>query len=169
MNIPILKTERLQLVPPSGEHAPAYREFYGDALASKFYGGPLEADDAWLKLARDVGHWHLRGYGLWILETLSDREVIGGCGLFLHEGWRRPELTWWILPDARRKGYAREASLAVIDYGYQSLKWDKVQTYMVDENTAARALAGSLGGRKIGRETFPDGLDRDIYGFQKNL
>ncbi len=141
----------------------AYRDFYADGEASKFYGGPLAADAAWIKLARDVGHWHLRGYGPWVLEGKETGEVVGGCGLFLHSGWQRPELTWWIASGARRRGYAREASIAVIDFGYETLQWDSVQTYFKDENTAAKLLVQSFGGVCIARATFPDGVDRDVY------
>lgn len=140
-----------------------YREFYGDAAASKFYGGPKSESESWDKLAGDLGHWHLRGYGLWALRTKTDNQTVGACGLVWPHGWQRPELTWWIASNARRKGFAREASVAAIRFGYQQLKWDLVQTYMKDENEAARALVLSLGGTKIARETFPDGLDRDVY------
>jgi len=34
---------------------------------------------------------------------------------------------------------------------------------MNDENTAARHLAIKLGGEIMTRETFPDGLERDVY------
>lgn len=163
LQTPTLQTERLVLRQLQEGDAQAYQEFYADAEASKFYGGPLAADAAWLKLARDVGHWHLRGYGPWILERKHDREIVGGCGFFLHSGWRRPELTWWIASHARRMGFAKEASRAAIEFGYHTLKWDLVQTYMKDENVAAKSLVLSLGGEFIDRETFPDGIARDIY------
>lgn len=166
MDIPVLETQRLRLVPPGERHFESYRAFYSDASASRYYGGPLAADGAWLKLARDVGHWHLRGYGMWMVETKACSTSVGGCGLYLNEGWRRPELTWWILPDARRKGYAREASDAVIEYGYRQLGWESVETYMLDTNEAARALTMALGAEKIGRETFPDGAMRDVFRFK---
>lgn len=93
--------------------------------------------------------------------------MIGGCGLWWPEGYPRSELTWWIIPSARRNGYATEASKAVIDFAYQKLGWDMVETHMNDENVAARKLAEALGGTVIARETFPDGLTRDIFHLPK--
>ncbi len=89
--------------------------------------------------------------------------MIGGCSLWWPEGWPRSELTWWIVPAARRKGYAREASRAAIAFGYRELGWDVVETHMNDENVAARRLAESLGGSVIARAAFADGVKRDVY------
>jgi ribosomal-protein-alanine N-acetyltransferase len=163
LQIPTLQTERLALRAPRESDTQAYQDFYSDGEASKFYGGPLAADAAWLKLARDVGHWHLRGYGPWVLERKNDKKVVGGCGLFLHNGWSKPELTWWIASHARRMGFATEASKAAIHFGYETLKWELVQTYMKDENVAAKSLVKSLGGLFLVRQTFPDGIARDVY------
>lgn len=161
--IPILETDRLIMRAPRASDFAIYRDFYGDAAASKFYGGPKSEAESWEKLAGDLGHWHLRGYGLWALETQQDNRTVGVCGLVWPYGWQRSELTWWIASDARRQGFAREASVAAIRFGYQQLKWDLVQTYMKDENEAAKALVLSLGGTQIAREKFPDGISRDVY------
>ena len=161
--IPTIETDRLILRAPCEGDASAYAAFYADAETSAFYGGPLLEHDAWGMMARDIGHWSLRGYGIWIMERRDTGAVVGGCGLMWPTGWPRPELTWWILPDARRMGFAKEASRGAIAFGYDRLGWDIVQTHMKDDNLAARALTQSLGGTVIAREPFPDGLDRDIF------
>ena len=162
-DIPTLETDRLMLRAPCESDFPIYRDFYGDAEASKFYGGPKNEAETRDRLASDLGHWQLRGYGLWMLETKQDSQSVGACGLMWPHGWQRSELTWWIASHSRRQGFAKEASQAVIRFGYQQLGWDLVQTYMKDENQAAKALVQSLGGTKMARETFPDGLERDVY------
>ena len=165
---PRFETDRLILRSPREGDAVAYTDFYADPEASAFYGGPLLAHDAWGMMARDVGHWSLRGYGIWVVERRDTGAVVGGCGLMWPTGWPRSELTWWILPDARRQGFAREASRAAIAFGYDTLGWERVETHMKDDNVAARALALSLGGTVIAREAFPDGLDRDIYALPRS-
>jgi RimJ/RimL family protein N-acetyltransferase len=159
---PSLLTDRLVLRAPGPEDWPLYRNFYADAEASAFYGGPLTPDQAWRKLAGDIGHWVLRGHGLWVAVTRDTGGPVGGCGLVWPEGWPRHELTWWILPRARRRGYALEASRAAIDWAY-ARGWQAVETHMRDENAPARALAERLGGRVIAREAFPDGEMRDVF------
>ena len=163
MEIPTLYTERLILRAPSLADFETYVRFYADAEASSFYGGPMTAAQAWRKLAYDLGHWALRGFGIWALAERQGGQTIGGCGIVWPEGWPRHELTWWIVTPARRKGYAEEGSRAVINWAKQALGWTQVETHINDRNEAARRLAAKLGGLVVARELFPDGLGRDIY------
>jgi len=162
-----VKTERLTLRLPTNEDFAVYRDFFADAEASHFYNGPMEAGDAWRVLATDLGHWALRGYGRWAVVEQSTGRMVGGCGLWWPEGYPRSELTWWIVPSARRNGYALEASRAAIAFGYDVLGWELVETHMNDENVAARKLVDKLGGSKILREKFPDGLERDVFALPR--
>jgi [ribosomal protein S5]-alanine N-acetyltransferase len=166
--IPTLETERLILRAPEGGDFPVYGDFFADAEASSFYGGPMEADRAWRVLAADIGHWVLRGYGRWSVIEKTSGQMVGGCGLWWPEGYPRSELTWWIIPSARRHGYALEASKAAVQFGYRTLDWPLVETHMNDENVAARRLTEKLGGVIIARETFPDGLERSVYALPDN-
>ena len=161
--IPTLETERLMLRGPQAEDFSVYRDFFADAEGSRFYGGPLSAEQAWRMLATDLGHWALRGFGRWSVVVKDNGEMIGGCGIWWPEGLARSELTWWIVPSARRNGYALEASRAAVQFGYRRLGWSMVETHMRDENVAAVRLAEKLGGRILARETFPDGVARNVY------
>lgn len=162
MQIPTLSTDRLDLIPPDHGCDLAYQRFYTDAEASAAYGGPLSPAAAWARLGYDIGAWHLQGFGVWALRRRDDATVIGVCGFWQGRGWPR-ELTWWLLPEARGKGYAHEASLAVVRHAYHAFGWESVQTYCADTNHAAQALILRLGGFKVSRQTFPDGAQRNIY------
>jgi RimJ/RimL family protein N-acetyltransferase len=164
-SIPILTTSRLTLRGPSASDFSVYSSFYGDAEASRFYGGPLDAAQAWRRLAQDIGHWTLRGHGMWVMVEQASGSTIGGCGIVHPEGWPRHELSWWVVPTARRLGYAEEASRAAIRWALNDLGWSAVETHMKDENVPARALAVKLGGRLVGRQPFPDGILRDVFAF----
>ncbi|MEM9098832.1 MAG: GNAT family N-acetyltransferase [Pseudomonadota bacterium] len=161
--IPTLETERLVLRAPASEDADLYAEFFADAEGSGNYGGPLRPDLAWRVLAQDFGHWHLKGFGKWVLVEKSTDRTVGGCGIVHPEGWPSHELTWWLLRAARGKGYATEASRAAIAFAHNRLGWSMVETHMRDANAPARAIAERLGGRIVRREVFPDGVPRDIF------
>ncbi len=161
-SIPTLETERLCLLPPHAGCDALYQRFYTDAEASRAYGGPLTPAAAWARLNADLGSWYLSGFGVWVVRRKIEGDFIGTCGFWQGKGWPR-ELTWWLLPEVRGAGLAREASLAVIAHAYRVFGWEAVETYMNDENHAARTLVERLGGVKLRRETFPDGLERDIY------
>ena len=162
MLIPTLETERLILEPPSDFGWAAYKRFYTDAEASKAYGGPLSERQAWARLASDLGTWYLLGFGVWLIRRKREQDCVGTCGYWQGKGWPR-ELTWWLSPEARGSGLAKEASIAAISHGYESFGWDTVQTYMKDENEAARSLVLSLGGSKVDRLKFPDEMERDVF------
>lgn len=160
----VLDTDRYRMRLPVANDFELYRSFFSDAEASGFYGGPLREEQAWRVLAGHVGHWHLRDYGIWIVERKEDGRAIGGCGFAWPEGWPRRELTWWLLSEARGVGAATEASRAAISHAYDDYGWDLVETHMDDRNIGARALVERLGGKIIAREMFPDQRERNIYG-----
>lgn len=163
-----LETRRFVLRLPDKADFPVYRAFFKDGEASHFYGGPLRPDQAWRVLAGHLGHWQLRGYGLWGIAPKEGGAIIGGCGFVWPEGWPRRELTWWLMPDARGTGAAVEVSRAAIRHAYSGYRWPLVETHMNDDNHAARGLVRKLGGEPIARETFPDGLERTVYRLPEN-
>lgn len=160
--IPQLSTNRLQLCALSAEVFPLYREFYTDPEASRFYSGPISEAAAWSRLSADLGSWFLQGFGVWAIRRKADQRYLGVCGFWQGLGWPR-ELTWWLSTEARGQGYALEASRAAIRHAYQVWQWSTVQTYMNDDNLAAQALVQRLGGIAEQRQTFVDGLSRQIY------
>ncbi|RXJ73180.1 GNAT family N-acetyltransferase [Veronia nyctiphanis] len=164
--IPTIETKRLRLVPPKMVCFDAYVKFYTDEGASKMYGGPIGKEQVWARLKADIGSWHLLGFGVWAIQLKSDDSYIGTCGFWQGRDWPK-ELTWWVLPEAREKGIAAEASIAAVSHAFNEFKWEIVETYMNDKNTAAKALVEKLGGKKSRRETFNDGLSRDIYTIPK--
>jgi len=140
-NAPTLETERLLLREPDGSDLETYCNFFADAEASKFYNGPLPPDGAWRVLASDIGHWKLRGFGRWTLVEKASNSMVGSCGLWWPEGYPRSELTWWIMPLGRRKGYALEASRAAIRFGYEQLGWPLVETHTDDAGWSLASAA----------------------------
>ena len=165
--IPSIETQKLRLIPPSIDCFELYKSFYTDATASEMYGGPIGIEQVWTRLKADIGSWYLLGYGVWAVQQKSDNSLIGTCGFWKGKNWSK-ELTWWVMHEGRGKGVATEASKAAIDHAYIKFKWSSVETYMNDDNIAARSLVEKLGGKKVDRKVFPDGLSRDIYQLPKS-
>ena len=163
-----MKSKSIQLIPLSADCESAYVKFYTDKEASGPYGGPLTKGAAFNRLLSDVGSWHILGFGVWAIQELETNKIVGVCGFWQGKGWPI-ELTWWLLPEARGKGLAQEASKLAIDYAYIVLKWETVETYMKDENEAAKNLVLSLGGKLVKRQSFPDGVERNVYRFSKGI
>ncbi|MEJ6393668.1 GNAT family N-acetyltransferase [Gymnodinialimonas sp. 2305UL16-5] len=167
-HIPTLETERLTLRAPGAQDLVSYEAFYAvsDVTVGGYRGGRSAQEVAEI-LAQDIAHWADKGFGMFLLRRKGEEAVLGGAGLVHPDNWPSHELTWWLMPEARGAGYATEASRAVIDWAYRVLGWLRVETHMRDENTAARAIAQRLGGTIDRRETFPDGVTRDVYVLPK--
>ncbi len=160
--IPTLYTQRLTLRAPTMADHDAMIAFY--EVTEVEVGGYAKRDAAGAKAKLEgfIDSWARHGHGMWLLENAKG-DVIGGAGIGLPDGFPHHELTWFLFPDAQGKGYASEASEAVIAWGYDEAGFDPVMTYMRDENAPARALAARLGGKVIRREAFPDGVTRDVF------
>src|SRR5690349_2295208 len=111
IDIPQLETERLRLTAFGERHFEAYASMLADASSTRFIGDgePLDRMNAWRSMAMLLGHWALRGYGMWAVELRHSGEFVGRVGLHYPEGWPDLELGWMLVPEHRRKGYATEA------------------------------------------------------------
>ena len=144
---PILETERLRLCPPGAEDLDAMMAFFA-APRSKFYDGPLAEGPAWEKFAAYVGQWTLRGYGLFAMRLKSSGETIGMAGPFQPAHFPEPEMCWLLTAEEHGgKGYASEASRAVLNHLFNDLGWTTVVSFINPSNAPSQALARRLGAR----------------------
>lgn len=157
-----LNAEGLSLRVPTPQDLPHYAAFYAvSEVKVGGYRGNRSAAEVEAILTRDITHWQDKGFGMFLV---FDGEIfMGGTGLAHPDDWPCHELTWWLMPATRGKGVATRASRAVITWAYDTLGWDRVETHMRDENTPARRLAQRLGGTIDRRQTFPDGVTRDVF------
>lgn len=145
MTVTRLETERLILRAPAPRDAEAYIAFFGSDRAASI-GGPQTRAEAWVNFATELGHWGLRGYGMFTLTHQGSDDAVGLIGPWNPEGWPETEIGWLIF-DARLegKGYAHEAARACVDHAWHTLNWPSVVSYIGAGNTRSIALAQRLG------------------------
>ncbi|MCW5579412.1 MAG: GNAT family N-acetyltransferase, partial [Dokdonella sp.] len=68
--IPTLTTARLRLTALAERHFEAYAAMLADADNTRYIGDgqPLDRMNAWRSMAMLLGHWTLRGFGMWAVE-----------------------------------------------------------------------------------------------------
>jgi ribosomal-protein-alanine N-acetyltransferase len=143
--IPTLETERLVLRAPEARDFDAFAAFF-TTERSRFVGGPRSRGLSWRSFAAVIGHWHLRGYGMWSLEARDGGGWIGMVGLWYPEDWIAREIGWWIGdPAAEGRGLAREAALAARAHAYDALGWTEAFSVIDPDNARSIALATRLG------------------------
>lgn len=82
--------------------------------------------------------------------------------------WKRPEVTYWLIPEVHGEGYGKEAVSMVIDYTFREYDTPAVGAEAYDFNDASRGLLESLGFTEEGRRRkfmFVDGEHRDMVQY----
>lgn len=142
---PVLETPRLIL------RAPRLADFdlaaaYQASARARFTGGPVDRNLAWRGFGHMIGHWVLRGYGVFVLQERATGRALGTAGPWFPEGWPEPEIAWTLWDaEAEGKGYATEAALATRTYAYDTLGWTTAISLILDGNDRSAALAARLG------------------------
>jgi RimJ/RimL family protein N-acetyltransferase len=144
-NTPVLETERLILRAPRGGDWTTFAD-YAASDRAHHTGGPLKRSQAWRSWGHVIGHWVMRGFGLFVF-TLKDNDApLGIVGPWRPEGWPERELGWTVWSaDHEGKGLAFEAAARGRDYAFNDLGWDTAVSYIDAPNTRSIALAERLG------------------------
>lgn len=163
-----LETERLRLRPFRDDDLDAYARICADPEVMRYLGEgkPLARPDAWRQMAMIIGHWHLRGYGLWAVEERASGVLVGRIGLFNPEGWPGLECGWMLAREHWGKGYATEGARRSLEYAFSTLGHAHVISLIRPGNAASVRVAERLGERLEGR-TRLFGHEVDVYGMSR--
>ena len=142
-----LETDRLLLRMLRESDLDAYAEMCGDAEVMRYLGDgqPLTRPMAWRKMAMMVGHWSLRGYGLWGVEERSSGALVGHIGFWNPEGWPGVELGWSLRRSFWGRGYATEGARAALHFGFTRLGQAHIISLIHPDNAASIRVAQRLG------------------------
>lgn len=144
VTVPVIETARLILREPRLSDLDAFVAF-GASERSRFVGGPMEPWQSWNWLLITIGHWHVRGYGWWMLEDKASGAVAGRVGLGNHLDWPEPELGWHLYEGFDGRGLAYEAAIAARDHAQNQMGLGPLVSLIDPENTASCRLAERMG------------------------
>ena len=166
-----LRTERLVLRMFREEDLEEYAAMAADPEVVRHLGDgrPLSRADAWRQMAMIVGHWQLRGYGMWAVEESGTGRLAGRIGFFNPEGWPGFELGWTLRREFWGRGYATEGARRALEYGFTELGRDHVISLIRPANLASVRVAERLGERLegtvelLGSEALVYGIGRENW------
>ena len=146
----MIETERLILRHWRDEDRAPFAEMSADPQVMLHLDGPVgrEASDAVIdRLAREGRE---RGHTFWAIERKEDGAMLGFCGLRRggHAGTAVPdelEIGWRLRREAWGKGYAREAALASLDWGWAHRDAPRIAAWTVTANAASWGLMERIG------------------------
>ncbi len=163
--VPRLETERTLMRAWRPADLDAVAAWMADRQVMRFVGGIQSRNGAWRSMATYLGHWQLRGYGLWAVQRRSDGRLIGRVGLWNPEGWPGIEVGWTFARHAWGQGYATECGAASLAWGWDNLPGlDRIISVIDPENRASRRVAERLGMRVLGPHRLLGEIDVLLYG-----
>ena len=147
-----LETDRLILRMLRESDFEPYAEMCADPEVMRYIGDgqPLARPMAWRNLALMVGHWALRGYGIWAVAERASGALVGRIGFWNPDGWPGFELGWVLRRQFWGRGYATEGARAALAFAFARLGRPQVISLIHPQNAASVRVAERLGERPAG-------------------
>ena len=164
-----LQTDRLLLRMFRESDLEAYASFCADPEVMRYLGEgkPLSRIEAWRHLALVLGHWQLRGYGLWAVEERATGALVGRIGFWNPEGWPDFEVGWTLGRPYWGKGFATEGARAALQFAFTEMQRTHVISLIRPENANSIRVAERLSERLESR-TVVMGHEALVYGIQRD-
>lgn len=149
---PTIETDRLVLRPFRTEDREPFHALLAHDQIKRFTGNhDRNHQQVWFMLLRRIGHWHLMGYGYWVITDKATGLFLGEAGL--QEAMRdirpsitgKPEAGWSIRPDRQGEGLATEALGTVFNWADEHMPSLPLTALIEPENSPSLKLAARFG------------------------
>ena len=161
----ILETNRLILREMTEDDFEALYRVLADSAIMQHY--PYTFDEARVRgwIERNRERYRVFGFGLWAVCLKVTGEMIGDCGLTMQmiNDQIKPEIGYHIRSDQQRKGYAKEAAIAVRDWAFQNTPFQILYSYMKHTNEPSIKTAMAYGCRLV--DSFDDEINESTKVF----
>jgi RimJ/RimL family protein N-acetyltransferase len=162
----IIETERLLLRMPTADDFDGYLEMWTDPRVAEPMGGkPGTRFSTWQALAAQIGHWQMRGFGLYTVIEKQTGKFVGRVGPWCPEGWPGLEVGWTLLYAMWGNGYATEAAEACVGDVFASRNDERIISLILPTNQRSIAVAERIGERPDGEVRLDHDPDRRILRY----
>jgi [ribosomal protein S5]-alanine N-acetyltransferase len=144
----LIHTDRLAIQYITGEYSNFIYRLLNDPSWIKYIG------DKGIKTEEDAKNYIQNGpiqmyqdfgFGLYLVTLKETGEPIGLCGLIKRPTLENIDLGYAFLPEYTGKGYALEATKAVLQYGNEQLLIDKIVAITTIDNFSSQKVLLKLG------------------------
>ncbi|MFC9329829.1 GNAT family N-acetyltransferase [Kitasatospora sp. NPDC057015] len=143
-----LRTDRLLLRQWRDSDLAPWAALNADPEVREYFPEVLTAEQSADSVARFRSELAERGYGWWAVEVRATGEFIGFTGLDpVDEGlpFTGVEIGWRLARTAWGQGYATEAALAVLEFGFTTLGLPELLAITAHGNLRSRAVMRRIG------------------------
>ena len=177
LSIPVIQTERLNLRAFREDDVQPFFELMQDPDVVRYIGDRRipTLQEVWRGVAGWLGHWLLRGYGLWAVEERESGQLVGRVGLINPPDWPGPEVGYTLGKPFWGRGYATEGARAAMGWAFENRDFDEQISLIDPANAASIGVARKLG-ESLRRETtlwehrvLVYGISRDRWEQQREM
>lgn len=145
--IPTLATERLQLRAFRAGDLDAYAAMQANPEVMRFMvdGRTHSRVEVWRIMAGYLGHWPLRGFGMWACTEPHGGRFVGSIGIFQPLDWPGPELAYALDRPFWGRGFATEAAMAARNWMFGRFPLTRLASFIRPANHASIRVAQRLG------------------------
>ncbi len=139
----MIHTPRLILRRVTLDDLPRIEAIYTDAAGMEFKGGPRTRASIRKMVEGTIRFYENYGYGRWGVISRTEELLIGWCGLMHQEvdGTEEVEVSYHLDRAYWGQGFATEAAQAVKEYGFNTLRLNRLISLIDPGNTASRKVA----------------------------
>jgi RimJ/RimL family protein N-acetyltransferase len=148
--------------------AEALLDIFSDPIAMRYFGVIFDRPrmDEWVR--DNLEHEKQYGFSLLIVILKDNGEIIGDCGLETDkiDGQTIVGIGFDFKREYWGKGYATEAALAVLKYGFTRFEFDTISAWIDPENTASQRVAERIG-MTVEKHVIRGGKKYALYGIRR--
>ena len=155
----IFESDRLVLRQWKKDDTIPFIEMCADRKVMEFLSAPLTPEEAQVTISRIHGHFKKHGYGLYAVEKKETKKFIGFTGFmipnFEHHFTPCVEIGWRFKSTEWKKGFATEAAIACLEFGFSNLGFKKIHSFTSVHNLASQRVMQKIGLLHKGRFYHP--------------
>jgi len=148
----VLETERLILREVSEDDFDDLYRMNSDPLIMKYVGDGTTRNHEQMttELGILISHYTRKpGLGIWATILKSTNTFVGASGLVYYDNTPEIEIGYRMLKEHWNNGYATEASIGLLKYGFKTIGLRKIVSSAHVENFASRRVMEKIGMRHI--------------------
>ncbi|MYT20646.1 GNAT family N-acetyltransferase [Streptomyces sp. SID7760] len=157
--MPELRTDRLLLRRWRESDLGPWAEMNADPEVRKHLGAPLTRKRSDASVAAMTAAFDERGFGWWALESRENGAFVGRAGLDVVDAgmpFTGVDVGWRLARSAWGRGYATEAGLACLAFGFEALGLPEIIATTTVGNIRSRAVMARIGMTRDPEGDFED-------------
>ena len=143
----ILETKRLYLKEIGLEDKEGIFELHSDPEVQKYTGEAIveSMEEVEQRIIERKSHYREHGFGRWATYLKDGNKFVGWAGLLYLPEFDEIDLGYRFLQDYWGMGIATEASRAILEYGFNTLKIDRIVAIAMKQHKASMRVMEKVG------------------------